>query len=126
MIIALILMLCLFPISASPVAAQSVGDYFSISYQTEFSKTTIQGNESFYVTITGIATNKDELPLAVSKASITSRVIAEHQGSGARVTLNSSYTVTIDPFPSKKGEIAQSSVIVPLDFLMGARLASIV
>ena len=38
-IIALILALFLVPISSNPVAAQSVGEYFSYSYTIEFSKT---------------------------------------------------------------------------------------
>ena len=116
LIIVLILALCLVSISSSPVVALSVDDYFSYSYDIELGKTEIHRSEVFYATIKGTATCKKNLPLTVSKAHIISRVIAEHQVTGARVMLNSNYTVAIDPFPSKEGEIVQSSEVIPLQF----------
>lgn len=116
--VALILALCLVPISFSQVAALSVDDYFGITYEVSLSKTEINGSEVFNATITVTATrNNNDFPLNLSpsEALITGRIIAEHQATGAKVTLNSSYTVEISPFP-KKGETAQESEVVSLQF----------
>ncbi len=119
-LVALILALCLVPIGSSPVAALdtvSVGGYFEITYEpVEFSKTEINGNEIFYATVEAEATCTNDLPLPVTEARITARVTAEHQVSGAKVTLKPSYTVTISPFPNKKGETSSESVVVSLQF----------
>ncbi len=120
LIIALILALCLVPISSNPVVAQSVGDYFSYSYDVEFSKVEIEGSEVFNATIKAEATCTNDLPVPASEALITGRIIAEHQASGAKVTLNSSYTVTINPFPSRKGETTQVRQVVALQFPQGS------
>ena len=123
LLIALILALCLVPISSSPVAALSVEDFFQISYEpAEFSETEINGNEVFDVTITVTATrNNNDFPLNLSpsEALITGRIIAEHQATDAKVTLNSSYTVEVSPFP-QKGETAQESEVVLLQFPQGS------
>ncbi len=119
LLVALILALYLVPISSSPVTAQSAEDLFNITYEVSLGKTEVNGSEIFYVTIQGEAKCKEDLEFPynlVSEARITGRVTAIHQASGARVTLNSSYTVTIDPFPTKKDEITQSSVVVSLQF----------
>ena len=116
LLIALILALCLVPIGSSPVAALSAEDYFSYSYDVEFSKVEIEGSEDFNATVTVTATrNNNDFPLNLSpsEALITGRIIAEHQATGAKVTLNSSYTVEISPFP-QKGETAQESEVVSL------------
>ncbi len=124
LLVALILALCLVSIGSSPAAAQSVEDLFNIAYEVSLSKTEINGSEDFYATIQGEARCKEDLAFPynlVSEARITGRVIATHQTSGAKVTLNSSYTVTIAPFPSKKGETTQSSVDVSLQFPEGSQ-----
>ena len=121
LVIALILTLCLFPISSNPVFAQSPGDYFELDYDVEFSSTEIEGSEVFYATITADVTCTNDLPWSASEASITGRIIAEHQIDGSELTLNSSYTITIKPFPSDKGETAQSIVVVPLQFPQGGQ-----
>ncbi|MFC1986240.1 hypothetical protein ACFLWC_04530 [Chloroflexota bacterium] len=108
----------------NPVAAKSVEDYFSISYEVELSKTEIQGNEVFYATVEGTATCNNKLPVTPSEAKITSRIVAQHQTSGAKVTLNSSYTVTINPFPSQIGETVQDTQVVPLQFPVGSQPGS--
>ncbi len=118
LLIALILALSLISISSSPVVAFSVEDYFSYSYDVEFSKTEINGDELFNATVTVTATrNNKEFPLSLSpsKALITGRIIAEHQATGAEITLNSSYTVEINPFP-EKGKTARESEVVALQF----------
>ena len=119
-LIALILALCLIPVCSHPVAALSVDDYFSYSYDVEFSKVDIEDGEVFYATVEAEATCKKDLPLTVTKANITGRIVAEHRVSGAKVTLNPSYAVTIDPFPNQEGETSQSSVVVALRFPAGS------
>lgn len=110
-----ILPLCL--IGSPPAAAQGAEDYFQISYEPfSYSKTEIHGDEVFYATIQGSATCTNNLPLPVSEARITARVIAEHTESGNRVTLNSGYTTTIEPFPDRAGETIEISRVIPLQF----------
>jgi len=116
LIIALILALCLLPITSNSAAAQSLSDYFSVDYAVEFSKTQIEGSETFYVTVTVEATCKQDLPVSPSEARSTGRIIARHQTTGAEVTLNSSYTVTISPFPSQAGNTTQVSKTISLQF----------
>ncbi len=120
LVIALILALCLVPINSSPVFALSVAEYFSYTYEVTISQAEVQGSEVFYATAIGQATCTKDLPLPVSTAQITSRIIAEHQVTGAEVILNPSYTITIDPFPNKKGDTSQESVSVPLAFPAGS------
>jgi hypothetical protein len=107
---------CLLTLNASPALALSVNEYFSYTYDIQLSKTEVQGNEQFYATITGQATCKKDLPLAVSEARVIGRVTARHQSTGAEVVLNSQYTLTITTFPRKQGETASDTVVVPLSF----------
>ena len=103
--------------SSSPASAQDLSESFQLSYDpVTFDKTEIQGSEVFHATIAGRATCIKDLPISASEATLTSQVIAEHVASGTRVTLNSSYTISIKPFPSKKGETAEISQAVPLQF----------
>ncbi len=116
-VIALIFILPLCLIGSPPAAAQGAEDYFQISYEPfSYSKTEIHGDEVFYATIQGSATCTNDLPLPVSEARITIRVIAEHTESGNRVTLNSSYTATIESFPDRAGETIEISRVIPLQF----------
>jgi len=104
-------------ISPLSAAAQSVEDYFQISYDSvSFNKNEINGSEVFYAAIRGRATCIKDFPLPVSEVSITSRIVAEHVVSGARVALNSSYTVIIKPFPSKEGDTTEVNQDVSLRF----------
>ena len=121
LLIALVLALCLVLINSKSAAALSAEDYFFFSYDVEFSETQIQESETFYATVTVEATCKKDLPLSSTEASITVRIIAEHQASGARVTLNPNYTTSIKPFPSKKGDTAQVSKVVTLQFPQGSQ-----
>ena len=118
-----IVILALFPIftSARSALALSVYDYFTIDYDTIFSDCVIEGSEVFYATVDGKATCKQDLPLPVSSGYIASRVVAEHRGSGDRITLKSSFKLDIKPFPTKVGEIARESMVVPLRFPAGCR-----
>ncbi|MFC1939782.1 hypothetical protein ACFLXO_03735 [Chloroflexota bacterium] len=115
-IIAIALVLCSVPIHLNTATAQSLEDYFSVSYVIEISKTDIQESEVFYVTVEATATCHTRLPVSPSEANFTSRVIAEHQVSGAKVTLNSGYTVTMSPFPSQAGQTVQDTQVISLQF----------
>ena len=113
---ALVLALCLFTAGGSPAAAINIDDYFTISYTVEFSSTEVYENQVFQATVTGEAKYISELPLTVSEAYVTGRVIAKHEDSGAEVILNSSYTISINPFPGTVGEVVQASQTVALQF----------
>jgi len=113
----LALSLCLMSPSLASAQDFNPKDYFQLSYDpVTLDKTEINGGEVFHATIAGRATCTKDLPMSVSEATIKSMVVAEHTISGVRVTLNSSYTVTIKPFPSKKDETAEISQAVPLQF----------
>jgi len=117
LLIALLLALFLSLAGSFPAAAQNLEDYFQLSYEpVSLSKDEIHGSEVFQATIAGRATCSKDLFVSVTEASITSRVVAEHKAGGGRVTLNSSYVVTIKPFPSKEGDIAEINQVVPLKF----------
>jgi len=118
-----IVVLALFPVftGARPALALSVYDYFTIDYDTVFSDYVIEDSEVFYATVIGTATCKQDLPMPVSSGYITSRIVAEHRGSGDRITLKSSFKLDIEPFPNKVGEIARESMVVPLRFPVGCR-----
>ncbi len=116
-ILAVLLVLPLTLISPNPVAAISISDYFSYSYTVQFSKSQINGGETFYATVQVTATYIKALPVPATptEASSTGRIVAIHQTSGAKLTLNPSYTVTLSPFPSV-GQTTQISQAVPLQF----------
>jgi len=122
---ALILAMVFLLFISIPVTAQSIEDYFRFSYDpVTFSKKEVHGAEVFYATISGRVACIKELPVRPSGAKMTSRVVAEQAVSGDRVIyrviLNSSYTVAIDPFPSKRGDVAEINIDVPLEFPAGA------
>ena len=99
-LIALILVAFLVPISASPVAAINISDYFEISYEpvgfvdtNGNPKTQIYVDEIFYAKIQGSANCTKDLPSPYNKVSevrTTSRIIAKHKVNGSKQTLNSS------------------------------------
>ena len=115
--IAFILASSLQLIGPLPAAAQSAGEYFQISYDpVSFNKDENQGSGLFYASIRGRATCTKNLPMSAKEARFTSRVVGEHTVSGTAVTLNSSYTIEIKPFPSKKGDTFEINQAVPLQF----------
>ncbi|MFC1900205.1 hypothetical protein ACFLYN_01285 [Chloroflexota bacterium] len=119
-ILAVVIALC--PIAFMPARAnaQSVSDYYSITYNVQFSATQVTGTNSFSATVTAEATCINDFPLSASQASITGRITARNQGTGATVVLNSGYTLTIDPFPDDTGDSAQVQITVPLQFPAGS------
>jgi hypothetical protein len=114
--LALAVFLCL--MSPSPVSAEDdLAQSFQFSYDpVSFDKSEIQGSEVFHATIAGRVTCVKDLPMSASEATLTSRVVAVHAASGTELTLNSSYTITIKPFPAKKDETAEIKQAVPLQF----------
>jgi hypothetical protein len=115
--IVLFLILSLPPLTPPAASSESLGDYFKISYDpATFSKTDILGNEAFSVTIHGNATCINNLPLTVREGRITGEVVSVHSVSGRQVILQSTYTVNINPFPSKQGQSTDMTATVPLQF----------
>ena len=118
--IALVLVIALVFIGTPPVAAISLEDYFKISYDFELSQTEIQGDEVFHATMAGEATCLETIPVSLSEAEITFRIVAEPQAGGGSVTLNPSYTITIKPFPDTKGDTFEIDENIPLQFPDGS------
>lgn len=117
---ALVLALALAAGSTGPALALALSDFFSYSYTAQFSKTDVAAGESFSVTVVGQGVCTKDLPLAPSDAVITGRIVAQNQATSARVTLNPSYTLTLSPVPSRLGQTAQASTVVPLQFPAGS------
>jgi hypothetical protein len=96
----------------------NVGGYFEIGFETvQFSQTEIRSGEAFTAAVTATATCIKDLPVSlVSQASVSGRITARHENSGAVVTLNPNYAVTIEPFPGRKGDVIQSHQELTLQF----------
>jgi len=121
LVIAIVTAVSLCLISSPTAAAQSAEDYFQISYEPfSFSKTEIYDGEVFFTTVQAHATCTRDLPLSINEARITGRVIAEHTASATRVTLNSSYSINIKPFPYRAGETAEIDKVIYLQFPDGS------
>lgn len=119
--ICMILAVLIIPfISFQPVSAVSVSDYFEISYQLHFNQTQVTLGKVFTANANGTALCKEPLPITVSSATVTSCVIATSLTTGARVTLNPNYAITISPFPSQTGSITTITQDIPLTFPIGA------
>ncbi|MFC2022051.1 hypothetical protein ACFLTR_02400, partial [Chloroflexota bacterium] len=119
-LVALTVALCLVLAVPGLASAQSPGEYYTFSFDAQFSKNQVTESESFTATITAGAACIQNFPVSATEASITSRIVAENQANGARVTLNSGYTLTIDDFPSSAGENTSVEIIVPLQFPAGS------
>ena len=122
---ALVLALLLVPVSAPPAAAQDISEYFDITYEPiSFSKTDIHGYETFYAELRGSATCKQDLPSPYDQIAglrLTFKVIAERESDGERI-LNSSYTVTVEPIPTKTTDPpAEINEDIPLKFPGGSQ-----
>ena len=118
--VALVVSGCLVIIGAPISRAISIADYFEVNYQSiELSKTTINADEVFYARVRGEVRCKQDMPVSVSQAIITGRVIAQHKTTGTVVVLNPVYTIVINPFPSKQGEIYSIDRQISLQFPQG-------
>ncbi|MEK7353524.1 MAG: hypothetical protein AABZ77_03345 [Chloroflexota bacterium] len=117
LLIALIPVIFLWVIDSPPAAAQSAGEYFKIDYgSANLSQSEVSGGGVFYAAIRGKVTCTKDLPMSVSEATITSRMVAKDTVNGTVVILNPSYTVILKPFPSKMGVITEIKLSVPLQF----------
>jgi len=116
LLITLILAVCLIAISSSPVFALDFEDYLTLDYDIELSKTDVSGSGVFYAIVEGTWTCKRNIPVRITDGYVTYRVIAEHQESGTVVTLNSGYTINVDPFPDREGESTPFNAFVLLGF----------
>jgi hypothetical protein len=113
----LALALAFYLLIASPALAQSPSEYFNINYEpVTFDKSEVNAGEVFHAAIKGHAECGKTLPLPVSEATLTSQVIAENPANGTRLTLNTSYVISIKPFPYKKGETFEINQSIPLQF----------
>lgn len=124
LLMAVALALTALPLQATPVAALSISDYFTFSYNVSLSQSQVYGDEYFYATITVQATCIKDLPLSPSEAFVRARVVAEHTASSQTFILNSSYTVTLTTFPKKAGETASDTRTVALRFPAGSPLGN--
>lgn len=105
---------------ARPAYALSPSDYFTYTYSFSLDKTTISGSETFFVTVSGQATCIQSLPLGMGATTVSARVIARHQQTGAAVVLNADFSMSYSNFPDKKGQTVSDSVRVPLFFPDGS------
>ncbi|MFC2038520.1 hypothetical protein ACFLUG_01975 [Chloroflexota bacterium] len=108
--------LCLVVALPGTALAQSLSEYFSLSYTTQLSSSRIEGSTTFTANISGTATCIKNFPISASDASITGRIVAVNQDTDETVTLNPAYTLTIDPFPKDIGESTSTLVTVSLQF----------
>lgn len=119
-----IIVAALLLLNSQPVAALSVSDYFTLSYNITISTYNINEGQTFNAIASGSATYKAALPISVSAAVMDSRVIATNQSTGAEVTLNSDYELNISPFPNKVGQTLQLTQTIPLIFPAGTPTGS--
>ena len=117
-----ILILCCFAISfdsminVQVVAALSVSDYFTLTYQINLSTSEVNEGQTFNALAYGFGTCKAALPISVSSAIIEGCIVATNQATGTQVTLNADYILTISPFPDKIGDTLQLTETIPLTF----------
>ncbi len=105
--------LCLsFPLNAS---AMDFAGYFSFSYNSSLSQTTVNPGGVLSLVLTGIATCQEDLPFTISGAVVSGRVVAVGANSNTFV-LNPGYAVSIGAFQTKKGQSVQNTQIVGLSF----------
>lgn len=98
------------------VAAESISDYYSISYSAALSKTEVTGSEIFFLNVSVTASCNKDLPITATEAYISGMVVALNNSTGASVTLNPVYDVTLSSFPQAAGETTSASQTVNLQF----------
>lgn len=103
--------------------AQSLGDFFSFTYQAQLSETEISKGETFFALINSKIIYKGNLPISPRGARITSRIVARRELDNNLgndevnddIILNPGYTLNVNPFP-RRGEQIELSSTVPLQF----------
>jgi len=119
-----IIFLCPAALLRADIALPSINpnDYIQTTYPpVTFDKTQITGTEIFYATIAGKGLCTKDLPKAAAAGRFTYEYIASNKTTGEQEILNPFYTVTIQPFPQKAGDVFQTSNQVPLQFPDGSK-----
>jgi hypothetical protein len=104
---------------ASPAAALDFNpaDYFNLTYQPiTFDKSQVAAGETFHAIVRGRAICNKDIPLPVSRATIVSQVTARSAAGGASYTLNTGFTIEINPFPDKAGDTFDIDESIELRF----------
>jgi hypothetical protein len=104
-----------------PALAFDASGYFSSSYSVNLSKTQVLASEVFQISVTAQINCLKDLPFSVSEAYMTDRLVAVDSQSGNRVVLVPSYTLSIKPFPTKKGESTQQTLSLNAAFPAAAQ-----
>lgn len=114
--IAFILALCGSSFYSKTVVSFDASDYFEFNYSVSFKPDEVTRNEIFYATITGTATCITDLPATVSEGYIIGSITATHQDTKREIIMIPEYTLNINPFPTRAGEITKNTVKLALSF----------
>jgi hypothetical protein len=107
-------------IPTQAVQAISIGEYFRINYSSQFSQTSLTESEIAVLDMSVTAVCTSDVPMAVDEAQIVGRVVAVDKTTGARTILIPSYTIEIKDFPTKAGELYETSQSFTLQFPSGS------
>lgn len=108
------------PCQPSTAASLNPLDYFSYTYTITFNQTYVNEGEVFYADLEGVATCTKDAPVHPTEAYIKGRVVGRHLEDQTRVALNSAYSTTISPVPSREGEVITASQEIALYFPPGS------
>jgi hypothetical protein len=117
----LLLTAILFFITSQPVQALNIGDYFNINYSSKLSRSILTGNETSVLDMSITAVCNRDVPIQPIEAQITGILAATHDKTGQRIVLVPNYTMNIDKFPAKSGEIYQTSQCFIIRFSSGSQ-----
>ena len=96
-------------------------DYFQLTFDPiTFDKTEVAPGEVFHTTIRGRATCEKDIPLPVSRVTVTLRAVARQALTGASYTIHPGFTIDIDPFPGEAGQTFEIDLPLDLQFPAGA------
>ena len=96
-------------------------DYFQLTFDPiTFDKTEVAPGEVFHTTIRGRATCEKDIPLPVSRVTVTLRAVARQALTGASYTIHPGFTIDIDPFPGDAGQTFEFDLPLDLQFPAGA------
>jgi len=92
-------------------------EYFKVDLNpTGFSKTEINGDETFTAQLSGTITCLKDIPFDVSGVAITPQVIARNTMGGEDIMLQCSTNITLNSVPAKAGDMADFKQDLPLQF----------
>ena len=111
----------LFPTGFSS-AIYSPIDYFQITYSPAvFSKTTITNGNAFNATIKSRGVAFINPPSSADAVRFSYRYSGANKSTGEEVVLNPLQTLTVEPFPQKRGESYEATNVVSLRFPAGSQ-----